>query len=150
MKLLASTDFALRTLMRLAATPKQHRSTEELAREMVISRNHLLKVVQGLADAGFVVTLRGAKGGVLLALPPSEITVGAVVRWFEHEQPVAECFRVDGGACTFTGRCGLNPMLAGAQRAFFAYLDQFTLAQCIVDGTMSVSGRINFIGTPTA
>ena len=64
MRLLASTDFALRVLMRLAATPEAHVSTDTLARELVISRNHLHKIVQYLTEAGLVRTIRGARGGV--------------------------------------------------------------------------------------
>ena len=57
MRLLASTDFALRVLMRLAATPAAHVSTDALARELAMSRNHLHKIVQYLAEAGLVLSL---------------------------------------------------------------------------------------------
>ena len=52
MRLLASTDFALRALMRLAAEPDRHMNTEELAREIGVPHNHLQKLVQALAEAG--------------------------------------------------------------------------------------------------
>ncbi len=130
MRLLTATDFALRTLMRLAAEPDRHLNTEELARDLAISRNHLQKVVQTLADAGFVRTLRGAKGGVMLGRPAGEIQVGAVVRWFERDQEVVECFRSDGGHCSLTPYCDLKGMLAGAREAFLRHLDRFTLADC--------------------
>ena len=63
MRLLASTDFALRVLMRLAATPETHVSTNTLARKLLVSRNHLHKIVQYLTEAGLVRTIRGARGG---------------------------------------------------------------------------------------
>ena len=69
MRLLTSTDFALRVLMRLSATPDTHVSTDTLARELVISRHHLHKIVQYLTEAGLVRTIRGARGGVMLARP---------------------------------------------------------------------------------
>ncbi len=69
MRLLTSTDFALRVLMRLSATPDAHVSTDALARELVISRNHLHKIVQYLTEAGLARTIRGARGGVMLARP---------------------------------------------------------------------------------
>lgn len=130
MRLLTATDFALRTLMRLAAEPERHLNTEELAADLAISRNHLQKVVQTLADAGFVRTLRGAKGGVTLGHPAGEIQIGAVVRWFEREQGVVECFRPDGQQCVLDPGCRLKGMLAGAREAFLRHLDQFTLADC--------------------
>src|SRR6516162_6485929 len=84
MRLLVSTDLALRVLMRLSAAPDQHISTDVLARELQVSRNHLHKIVQYLTDAGLVRTIRGARGGVMLARPAAEIRVGDVVR--DHEE----------------------------------------------------------------
>jgi Rrf2 family transcriptional regulator, nitric oxide-sensitive transcriptional repressor len=85
LRLLASTDYALRVLIRLGADPARHRSTEVLAQEVGVPRNHLHKIVQDLAEAGLVRTLRGAHGGVLLARPPAEISLGEVVRRLERE-----------------------------------------------------------------
>ena len=130
MRLLTSTDFALRVLMRLAATPDAHLSTDALARELVISRNHLHKIVQYLTEAGLVRTIRGARGGVMLARPAGEIKVGEVIRSHEQDQALVECFRPDG-ACTLLPRCRLKGMLNAAKNGFYQYLDQYTLADCL-------------------
>ncbi len=130
MRLLTSTDLALRLLMRLSAAPDTHLSTEALARELVLSRNHLHKIVQYLADAGLVRTIRGARGGVMLGRPASEIRVGEVVRAHEEDQALVECFRPDG-ACVLLPCCGLRGMLAGAKDAFYRHLNQYTLADCV-------------------
>ena len=130
MRLLAATDFALRALMRLAAEPERCLSTEVLARELDLSRNHLHKVVQSLSAAGLVRTMRGAQGGVTLALPPEQISLGAVVRQMEEGQAIVECFRQDGGQCNLTPRCRLKGALAGAEAAFYRALDAVTLADC--------------------
>ena len=131
MRLTAFTDFGLRALMRLAAEPDRHLSTEALATELAISRNHLLKVVQALAETGYVRTLRGARGGVALARPPQAIRMGAVARALERDQPLVECFRLEGGcACTLLPGCRLKGALAQAQDAFYATLDRLTLADC--------------------
>jgi Rrf2 family transcriptional regulator, nitric oxide-sensitive transcriptional repressor len=131
MRLLTSTDFALRVLMRLAATPEAHLSTDALARELVISRNHLHKIVQYLTEAGLVRTIRGARGGVMLARPAGEIKVGEVIRNHEQDQALVECFRADGGACTLLPRCRLRSMLDTAKTVFYRHLDQYTLADCL-------------------
>jgi Rrf2 family nitric oxide-sensitive transcriptional repressor len=140
MRLLTSTDFALRVLMWLAATPDAHVSTDTLARELVISRNHLHKIVQYLTEAGLVRTIRGARGGVMLARPASEIKVGEVIRNHEQDQALVECFRADGGACTLLPRCRLRGMLDAAKNVFYRYLDQYTLAQCIAGPGLFVDG----------
>jgi len=141
MKLLASTDFALRVLMRLAVAPDTHVSTDALARELVISRNHLHKIVQSLTEAGLVRTIRGAHGGVMLARPASQINVGAVIRSREEDQALVECFRVDGGACTLLPHCRLRGLLDAAKNAFYQHLDRYTLADCLIAPARSRPSR---------
>lgn len=131
MRLLASTDIALRTLMRLAHSPGNHINSDELARELAVSRNHLQKVVQTLTDGGFVETLRGPKGGVRLARPTTGIHVGEVVRWFEREQAVVDCFQPDGGTCTLRFGCRLKARLNEAGEVFLAHLDGTTLDELV-------------------
>ena len=128
MRLLASTDFALRVLMRLAAAQDGLRNTEVLAREVGVPRNHLHKIVQELGSLGLVRTVRGARGGVALAKPADEITIGAVVRALERDQALVACFRADGGACCFLPDCRLRAELAQAREDFLRRLDRSTLA----------------------
>ncbi len=143
MRLLASTDFALRALMRLAAEPERRLTTETLAREIGVPRNHLHKVVQALAEAGLVRTVRGAGGGVSLARDPVAITLGSVVRRLERGQPLVECFRADGGVCPIQPACRLAGVLAEARDAFLRRLDVTRLADFAVSAgsAPAVTGR---------
>lgn len=141
MRLTAFTDFCLRTLMRLAAEPDRIFTTEEIAKEFVISRNHLTKVVRRLADARYIVTQRGAGGGFRLARPPETITLGEVVRTFEKRYALVECFREDGGACVLTPRCRLKGRLAAAQEAFLRELEATKLVECAYPGPKTPSQR---------
>lgn len=141
MRLLISTDLALRVLMRLSAAPDTHLSTDALARELIVSRNHLHKIVQYLTEAGLVRTIRGARGGVMLAQAASEIRVGDVVRAHEEDQALVECFRPDGGACTLLPCCGLKGMLAGAKDVFYDHLNQYTLADCFGGPSLAKAGE---------
>jgi Rrf2 family transcriptional regulator, nitric oxide-sensitive transcriptional repressor len=129
MHLTMFTDFALRTLMRLAGEPARSFVTAEIATEFAISRNHLAKVVRELGENGFIATQRGVGGGFTLARPPQSITLGEVVRALEHEALV-ECFRAGGGTCLLTPSCRLKAKLAGAREAFLRELDATTLAEC--------------------
>jgi Rrf2 family transcriptional regulator, nitric oxide-sensitive transcriptional repressor len=130
MRLTSFTDFALRTLMRLAGEPERLFATNEIAAEFRISRNHLAKVIRDLADGGFIATQRGAGGGFSLARPPQSITLGEVVRALEGGSALVECFREDGGDCVLTPRCRLKKRLAAAREAFMRELDATTLAEC--------------------
>ncbi len=128
MRLTSFTDYGLRMLMRMASAPDHAFSTAELAGEFGLSRHHLAKIMQRLAQGGIVATRRGGGGGARLARDPREVTVGAVVRLLEEGQPLVECFAASGGDCTITGCCGLKARLHRAKAAFLADLDQSTLA----------------------
>lgn len=132
MRLLASTDFALRVLMLLAETGGGRLSVETLARRLGgLSRNHLHKIVQDLSALGITRTSRGTRGGVTLALPPEQVRLGTLVRQLEADQPIVECFRQDEGTCTLMPACRLRNMLRDAQGRFYASLEDHTLADCL-------------------
>lgn len=130
MRLTAFTDFGLRALMRLAGAPERAFTTEQIAREFAISRHHLTKVVRDLAAAGFVETRRGAGGGIALARPAEQISLGAVVRALEARHALVECFQADGGSCRMRSGCRLRGRLAVAREVFLAELDRTSLADC--------------------
>ena len=122
------TDYGLRMLMRLASEPGRAFSTADLAEEFGLSRNHLAKIMQHLARAGFVETRRGGGGGAVLARPADRIRLGNVIDLLEEGQPLVECFGTDGGDCSIDGQCRLKARLRSAERAFLADLDRSTLA----------------------
>jgi Rrf2 family nitric oxide-sensitive transcriptional repressor len=128
MRLTLFTDYGLRLLMRLAANPDRGFSTADLAQEFGVSRHHLTKIVQRLAQAGYVTTRRGGGGGATLARPAAEIRLGALVRLLEEGQALVECLAPGGGDCTLDGQCRLKSRLRRAELAFLADLDRSTLA----------------------
>jgi len=130
-RLLASTDFALRILLRLVVAPDRRLDTPGLAMATGVPRNHVHKIVQSLAAAGYVRTTRGSGGGVALIRSPAQIHIGAVVRHFEAEQALVECDRKDGGACPLTPDCALRGILGRARDIFLSTLDSTSLAECV-------------------
>ncbi len=128
MRLTSFTDYGLRALMRMASAPERSFSTAELAEEFNVSRHHLTKIIQRLAQGGMVRTRRGTGGGATLARPATEIRLGDVVRLLERGQALVECFAPDG-ACTISGCCGLKTRLHVAEAAFIASLDRSSLAE---------------------
>ena len=106
MRLLASTDFALRVLMTLGQrTSRETVNVVTLAKTLGgLSRNHLHKIVQDLAALGIVKTPRGAGGGVILVKPPAEMRIGALIRALESDAPLANAFvRTMAIACSNPG-----------------------------------------------
>ncbi|MBW8911535.1 MAG: Rrf2 family transcriptional regulator [Sphingomonas sp.] len=123
MRLSRHTDYALRVLIHLAVRPERRASIAEIACTYAISENHLMKVVHMLGRAGFIRTTRGRGGGITLALPAEQISIGAVVRRTESDRPLADC-----DTCIIAPACGLTGVLGEALQAFFGVFDRYTLA----------------------
>lgn len=134
MRLTVQSDFSLRVLIFVAAKRGQLATIPEIAAAYDISRAHLMKVVQKLGKLGYLQTVRGRSGGILLARPAADICIGSVVRATE-ETALVTCLESgsDGPGCRIDGACRLKGMLSEALRAFFEVLDRYTLAD-IVDG----------------
>lgn len=131
LKLTQFTDYGLRALMVLASGPYRSFNSIEIADLLDISREHLIKVLQRLSQGGYVHSQRGAGGGVRLQKQANEIPLGNLVRWLEEGQGLVECLRPDGGHCNLTPMCLLKPLLSDATEAFYARLNQSTLADCL-------------------
>ena len=131
MHLTLHADYALRVLLYLAAHPDRVVSTGEVSDAYGISKHHLVRVVQGLGRHGFVEVRPGRSGGVVLARPPSEISVGQVVRHMEPDFHLVECFEPRTNTCPIAPACGLIGVLNEAARAFQATLDKYTLEDLV-------------------
>jgi len=138
MRLAAFTDYGLRVLIVLASTPERRTTTARLAQALAIPYNHLAKVVQDLGRGGYLVTQRGAGGGMRLARPPETIGLGEIVRFLEQRHAIVECFRADGGACLMRPACRVRGRLAAAQEAFLRELDKTSIADCAYEGALAV------------
>ena len=131
MQITKFSDYALRILIHLAVSDRERLSARGIAEMQGISVTHLAKIAQWLASEGYVNAARGRGGGMMLARDPSGISIGDLLRKSESGSPLVECLREDGGCCALTPACGLLPVLAGAQEAFFAHLDRVTLAEVL-------------------
>jgi Rrf2 family transcriptional regulator, nitric oxide-sensitive transcriptional repressor len=131
MKLTAFTDYSLRVLIYLAAQPERRATIAGIAAAFGISEHHLTKVVHFLGKQGWLANVRGKGGGLELATLPELIGIGDVVRHTEGHPIPAECFQADGGSCSIADICELRGVLGRAVKAFYAVLDQYTLADLV-------------------
>jgi Rrf2 family transcriptional regulator, nitric oxide-sensitive transcriptional repressor len=127
MQLTKFSDYALRALMYTHAAGGRRVTIEEIAAAYRISRAHLMKVVNSLARAGYLIAHRGRYGGIVLGRPAEDICLGEVVRATEPSFAIVECFSTNN-QCVFTDRCRLARVLDRALTAFLTVLDQHTLA----------------------
>lgn len=128
------TDYALRVLMYLGAKKDGELSTiQGISDAYGISKNHLMKITHKLGQLGYVETVRGRGGGVRLAVPPEEINIGTVVRQTEDDFNIVECFSSTANQCVLSPVCGLRGALNQALMAYLAVLDQYTLADFLIN-----------------
>lgn len=134
MRLTTYTDYALRTLMHLAASRDSLVTIQDIADVHGIAKNHLTKVVHQLGVLGFVETVRGRNGGLKLGKEPAQINIGTVVRNTEPDFFMAECFDRSKNECVFTPSCTLKGVLRTATEAYLDVLDGVTLESLIKKG----------------
>lgn len=128
MRLTQQTNYAVRALMYCAVNADTPSRVADIAASFDMSETHLFKIMKVLVDAGLIRTIRGRNGGVMLAKPASEITVGEVVRAAEESFLLAECFDSGRKDCPLIMTCGFNGLLHEALEAFMEVLDTKTIA----------------------
>lgn len=129
MQLTRYTDYSLRVLLYLAAMPTDDRVTAgDIAERFGIARNHLVKVVHRLGQLGYVQTIRGKGGGIVLGRDTDDICLGQVVRDMEARLDIIDC---NDPPCPLAGGCMLKGILNDAGRAFLQVLDRYTLADLV-------------------
>jgi len=127
MQITRFTDYSLRVLMLLGLYPDRLVTIEEIARRHDISHEHLRKIVHRLSTLGYIDSVRGRNGGLRLALDPEDINIGEVVRDFEGDMTIAECFASEPVDCPIESCCRIQPIFHEALSAFLDVLDGYTL-----------------------
>ena len=127
MKLSTQADYAVRAVYELARhEPGAVVHTCDIARAQRIPAARLVKVVQDLARAGLVRTIRGQQGGVMLARPATAITVRDVYEAVEGPILLCRCHqRVEpcGGDA-----CDTHQFWSGVEALLTQELQQVTIA----------------------
>ncbi len=140
MRLTTRTNLAMRTLMFCAVNPDRIVRKHEVAVACAASENHLAQVIHLLARAGFLKTLRGRSGGLMLGRNADEISVGEVFRTFESVLPFTECSD-QSATCPLVAVCRLKCVLAEALEGFYARLDAVSLT-ALVSGNSGLHGLL--------
>jgi len=104
-----------------------------------ISKDHLAKVAQRLSREGYVRSVRGVGGGLELAMSPSEISLGEVIRRFEGSMELLECVSATQNVCVLQPSCRLRGVLAEAERIQTDYLRSVRLSDVVTSGQMLVT-----------
>lgn len=142
MKISFKGDYALKVILDLALTSDQGITPiREISRRQDIPERFLEQIITTLKRGNFVKTVRGQRGGVYLAKPPSKITVGEVIRLVEGPTSPITCVSRSGYAhCDFEGRCALRGVFAEVRDRINEVVDTVTF-QDLVEKTKKLETR---------
>ncbi|MDD3853070.1 MAG: Rrf2 family transcriptional regulator [Syntrophomonadaceae bacterium] len=131
MQITRQTEYAVRTLLELAAAPVGETvSTRLISERQGIPDEFLKKTIQLLVPAHLVTTHRGTGGGVRLAKPATDITLLDIITAIEGTLALNVCLAPDYH-CPNKPNCSLSRILGKAQEALLEELQRETLADMI-------------------
>lgn len=108
MKLTMKGDYGLRAMLDLAAYYGQGPiESADIANRQYIPEQYLDQILMALRKEGLVKSIRGPKGGHMLAKPPALITMAQVMQALEGYVPPMECLP-NPAFCQLSPGCALR------------------------------------------
>ena len=126
-------DYALRAMLYLARLGFGKRAPSNvIAEEMNMSRIFLSRINTQLVNARLISTWRGARGGVALTRPPSEISIYDVLTAVDGPIRLVGCLD-DPDCCPFSGTCPLHKFWIRTEDVLTNQLKSTSLQDLIAD-----------------
>lgn len=131
MQITRQADYAIQAVWYISKLgANQRAATRQIAEEQHIPASFLAKIISQLSIAGLLQTSRGARGGVMLAKSPSEISLLEVVEAIDGPISLNECVN-DEASCSFGAVCPLRAVWCDAQDELIARLKGTNFSQFI-------------------
>ena len=131
MKLSTRTRYGTRALLDLALHAGEGLVLlKDIARRQEVSLPYLEHLITPLIAAGLVKSTRGARGGVLLLKPPSEIKLSEVVQLLEGSIAPVDCVN-DPRVCHRSASCVTRDIWSEMKRAMNGVLESTTLQDLV-------------------
>ena len=132
MKLSTRTRYAVRAMIELAQNePNKPLQLKLIAKRQDISIKYLEQLMAVLRSAGFIRSVRGSKGGYILARPASQITLCDILHCLEGTVTTVECVE-NAERCVRAAECAARQVWIKVQNAIDGVLQSITL-QDVVD-----------------
>ena len=109
--------------------------TGAISKRQDISVKYLEQLIRPLKKGNLVSSLRGPKGGHMLAKNPQKITLGQVVRLFETQAELVACISYPE-KCSMSDDCQVRLAWEDATIALYKKLDSTAIAD-LMGGTYS-------------
>lgn len=131
MKLSTRTRYGLRAIIELAQhEEKRPLQLKAIAERQDISVKYLEQLMSVLRSGAFVRSIRGSKGGYVLARPPEHIRLDEVLRCLEGPVTTAECTE-DRDYCSRSADCAARDVWLKVEAAIKKVLSSITLADLV-------------------
>jgi Rrf2 family protein len=102
----------------------------EIAKRQDISVKYLEQLIIPLKKANFIESIRGPKGGHMLAKSPKEISIGQIVEVLEGGIDITACVG-DSKTCERSTECLIRETWIEATKAMYEKLYSVSLSQII-------------------
>lgn len=132
MKISTKGRYALRLLLDLAfAEPGEYISLKDISARQEISDKYSEQIINQLGKAGFVRSIRGARGGYALAGRPEDYTVGMILRLMEGSLAPVACVEGSSNPCGRAAQCVTAEVWEEIHKAVTDIVDNITLADLL-------------------
>lgn len=131
MRLTKQSGYAVRIVTHCALSEGELVRIADIAKQYEITKNNIAKTVPVLVRNGIIEGVRGRNGGIRLARPASDISVGEIVRAIETTALEAESFGGEKRKVGAKTNAPINQMLDAALEAFISVLDEHKIEDMI-------------------
>lgn len=134
-------QYALRALFELAKRSRSRPTTVgDVAKAQAIPARFLESILGQLKQGGFVVSRRGARGGFFLAVEPSELSVGDIIRFVDGPVAPVKCIAGGKAECELYGRCAFMGMWDRARGALTEVYDTTKFSD-LIEAEQAIDGE---------
>ena len=128
MKLSTRSRYGTRLMIDLAQnSDKGPVRIHDIAQRQDISVKYLEQLIIPLKKANYIKSVRGPKGGHMLAMPKAKITVGGIVRVLEPDSGLVPCLEKPE-TCQKSSDCVSRDIWSRATNAVYDILDSVNLS----------------------
>ena len=110
-------------------------SARQIASRLDVSTSLLMNVLKELASAGYIESVRGARGGYRMAIDTADVSLADLVDLLEGPVRLAECVTEEMGqgqcTCQVMANCPVTDPVHRAQRKLKDFLASVTLDEIV-------------------
>lgn len=129
LKISEAASIALHAMLILAKNGERLTSVKDIAGKLGVSENHLSKVLQRLAKAGLVESIKGSKGGFKLAKKPEIINFLDIYEAIDGKFQPSACL-LNRPSCLHT--CIMGDLMTSINKQVEEYFSKTNLLEFIL------------------